>query len=170
MSPKGFATTFANTLPDDVVDAVYDDYVVPAPGRPYFQASLGIGNAVSFRKLTSPLLLIAGLKDKTADPSMIKRVWRAYDKANAPAEFAAYPNRSHFLFAEESWEEIADGVLAWLTKEGFAPTPQLSLIAAEERSGLHIGQASMQSPAPLRCSKQCYARWWPKADRPFSGP
>jgi pimeloyl-ACP methyl ester carboxylesterase len=131
MSRKGFAMTFANTLPAGVVDTAYDTYVVPAPGRPYFQASLGIGNGVSFKGLTEPLLLIAGLKDKTADPAMIKRIWRAYHKANAPAEFAAYPDRSHFLFAETGWEEIANGVLAWLRKKEVAPTAQPTLIAAE---------------------------------------
>ena len=39
MSRNGFATTFANTLPAGVVDTEYDTYVVPAPGRPYFQAA-----------------------------------------------------------------------------------------------------------------------------------
>jgi alpha-beta hydrolase superfamily lysophospholipase len=77
------------------------------------------------------LLLIAGLQDKTADPAMIKRIWRAYDKANAPADFAAFPGRSHFLFAEAGWEEIADSVLNWLSKRGFAPEPEPSQIAAE---------------------------------------
>jgi pimeloyl-ACP methyl ester carboxylesterase len=131
MSRKGFATTFANTLPTGVVDAAYDNFVVPSPGRPYFQAALGIGNGVSFKGLTKPLLLIAGLKDKTAEPSMIKRIWRAYHKAQAPAEFATYPGRSHFLFAEVGWEEIADDSLTWLAKRGFAPTTQASVIAAE---------------------------------------
>jgi pimeloyl-ACP methyl ester carboxylesterase len=131
MSRKGFSGTFANTLPAGVVDTAYDTYVVPAPGRPYFQASLGIGNGVSFKGLVHPLLLIAGLKDKTADPAMIKRIWRAYDKQNAPAEFATYPNRSHFLFAEAGWEEIADDVLVWLAKRGVAPRAQTTLIAAE---------------------------------------
>ena len=131
MSRKGFATTFANTLPVGVVDTAYDTYVVPAPGRPYFQASLGIGNGVSFKGLIHPLLLIAGLKDKTADPAMIKRIWRAYKKANAPAELATYPGRSHFLFAEAGWEEIAGDVLSWLDEKGFAPVLQPSLIAAE---------------------------------------
>jgi pimeloyl-ACP methyl ester carboxylesterase len=114
-----------------VVDVAYDTYVVPAPGRPYFQASLGIGNGVSFKRLTRPLLLIAGLKDKTADPAMIKRIWRAYHKAGAPAEFATYPDRSHFLFAEAGWEEIADSVLGWLGKKGFAPVSQHAPIAAQ---------------------------------------
>ena len=131
MSRTGFLGTFANTLPAGVVDTACDTYVVPGPGRPYFQASLGIGNGVSFKGLVHPLLLVAGLKDKTADPAMIKRIWRAYDKQNAPAELATYPNRSHFLFAEAGWEEIADDVLAWHTKKGVAPAPQPSLIAAE---------------------------------------
>jgi pimeloyl-ACP methyl ester carboxylesterase len=131
MSRKGFATTFANTLPAGVVDTAYDTYVVPAPGRPYFQASLGIGNDVSFKGLTQPLLLIAGLKDKTADPSMIKRIWSAYHKAKAPAEFIPFPDRSHFLFAEAGWQEIADNVLAWLARKELAPAPQPVAVAAE---------------------------------------
>jgi pimeloyl-ACP methyl ester carboxylesterase len=124
MSRKGFAGTFANTLPASAVDTAYDTYVVPAPGRPYFQASLGIGNGVSYKRLAQPLLLIAGLRDKTADPAMIKRIWHAYHKAGAPAEFASYPGRSHFLFAEAGWEEIAGDVLGWLAKRNFAPNAQ----------------------------------------------
>ena len=131
MSREGFAGTFANTLPAGIVDDAYDTYVVPAPGRPYFQAAIGIGNGVSFNGLSSPLLLIAGLKDKTADPAMIKRIWRAYDKAKAPAEFVAYPGRSHFLFAEQGWQEIADGVLAWLAGKGLAAAEESFHIAAE---------------------------------------
>ena len=77
------------------------------------------------------MLLIAGLKDKSAEPSIIKRIWRAYHKANAPVDFVTCPDRSHFLFAEMGWEEIADCVLAWLSKRGFAPAEQPSLIAAE---------------------------------------
>ncbi|MGL4440953.1 MAG: alpha/beta hydrolase [Bosea sp. (in: a-proteobacteria)] len=131
MSRKGFAETFANTLPAGVVDTAYDTSIVPAPGRPYFQAALGIGNGVSFKGLTKPLLLVAGLKDKTAEPSMIKRIWRTYDKAKAPAEFVTYPDRSHFLFAEAGWEEIANDSLTWLAKRGFAPETQTTAIAAE---------------------------------------
>lgn len=131
MSRKGFAETFANTLPANVVDTAYGTYVVPAPGRPYFQASLGIGNGVSFSRLAHPLLLVAGLSDKTADPAMIKRIWRAYAKAGSPAEFETFPGRSHFLFAEAGWQEIADNVLAWLARRGFAPPAQPTLIAAE---------------------------------------
>jgi pimeloyl-ACP methyl ester carboxylesterase len=130
MSRKGFSGTFANTLPAGVVDAAYDTYVVPAPGRPYFQASLGIGNGVSYKRLSKPLLLIAGLKDKTADPAMIKRIWHTYHKAGAPADFVAFPDRSHFLFAEAGWEEIADNVLAWLAKKDAAPTAKPAARAA----------------------------------------
>lgn len=131
MSRKGFAATFANTLPAGVANAAYDASVVPAPGRPYFQAALGIGNGVSFKGLTRPLLLVAGLADKTAEPSMIKRIWRAYHKAGAPAEFATFPDRSHFLFAEAGWEEIADSTLSWLTKRGVGAAEKGPAIAAQ---------------------------------------
>jgi pimeloyl-ACP methyl ester carboxylesterase len=130
MSRKGFAGTFANTLPASAVDEAYDDNIVPAPGRPYFQAALGIGNGVSFKRLAHPLLLVAGLKDKTADPAMIKRIWRAYRRAKAPAEFVTYPDKSHFLFAEAGWENIADDIITWLAKMDLAPTSRPARVAA----------------------------------------
>lgn len=129
MSREAFASTFANTVPADSVDAAYESQVVPAPGRPYFQASLGIGNAVSYDRLSVPLLIVAGLQDRTADPAMIRRIWRAYRHAAVPADFATYPNRSHFLFAEAGWEEIVDDVLSWLNGAG-VPSAAASLPAA----------------------------------------
>ncbi len=131
MSRKGFASTFANTLPADTVDAAYDEAIVPAPGRPYFQAALGIGNGVTFKRLASPLLLVAGLADKTAEASMIRRIWRAYQRAGAPAEFATYAGRSHYLFAEAGWEEIAGDVRDWLEQREPAATSRPALAAAE---------------------------------------
>ena len=42
--------TVTVTLPAPEQRPAYDRYVVPAPGRIYFQAALGIGNAVDFSK------------------------------------------------------------------------------------------------------------------------
>jgi hypothetical protein len=39
-------TTFANTLPHSEQRRAYDRHIVPARSRIYFQAALGIGNAV----------------------------------------------------------------------------------------------------------------------------
>jgi len=44
MSFKSFSATFANTLPMSQMKATYDRHIVPAPGRIYFQAALGLGN------------------------------------------------------------------------------------------------------------------------------
>jgi pimeloyl-ACP methyl ester carboxylesterase len=41
MSFQSFASTFANTLSPSEQRRAYDRYVVPAPGRIYFQAALG---------------------------------------------------------------------------------------------------------------------------------
>lgn len=130
MSRMGFASTFANSLPANTVDAAYDDAIVPAPGRPYFQAALGIGNGVTFKGLASPLLLVAGLADKTAEASMIRRIWRAYHKAGAPVDLATYAGRSHYLFAEAGWEEIADDVGEWLEGQGLTAISWPALAAA----------------------------------------
>ncbi len=67
MSFKSFSTTIANTLSQSEQRRAYDRYIVPAPGRIYFQAAQGVGNAVDFANpKRRPLLLIAAREDRTS--------------------------------------------------------------------------------------------------------
>ena len=54
MSFKSFSTTIANTLSQSEQRRAYDRYIVPTPGRIYFQAALGVGNAVDFCEPKAP--------------------------------------------------------------------------------------------------------------------
>lgn len=114
MSYKTFANTFANTLPKvEMLDA-YEKHIVPAPGRIYFQAALGIGNAVKFdNPKRPPLLLIVASKDRTSTPSMVRAMHRNHSKAPAETSFKEFPNRSHWLIAESGWDEVASYAIAW---------------------------------------------------------
>ncbi len=73
MSFKSFSTLMANTLSQSQQRRAYDRHIVPAAGRIYFQAPLGLGNAVDFANpKCPPLLLIAASEDRTSTWSMVK--------------------------------------------------------------------------------------------------
>ncbi|MBB6243845.1 alpha/beta hydrolase [Rhodanobacter sp. MP1X3] len=114
MSFDSFANTFANTLARDEQRRTYDKQIVPAPGRIYFQAALGIGNAVHFNNpKRPPLLLITAEKDRTSTPSMVRAMYSKHSRAPSRTDIMEFPNRSHWLIAESGWEEVASKALAW---------------------------------------------------------
>jgi pimeloyl-ACP methyl ester carboxylesterase len=117
MSCQGFASTFANTLSPSEQRKAYDRYVVPAPGRIYFQAALSIGNSVNFSNPDrAPLLLIGGEEDRTSTLSMVKAMYRKHHRSPAPTDLISFPGRSHWLIAEPGWEDVAGKALDWASK------------------------------------------------------
>ena len=115
MSFKSFATTFANGLPPAEQRPAYERYIVPAPGRIYFQAALGIGNGVDFSNpKRAPMLLVAGDEDRTSTTSMVRAMHRKHSRAPARTDLVAFAGRSHWLIAEPGWEEIAGAVAHWI--------------------------------------------------------
>ena len=110
---KSFSATFANTLPQSEQRGCQTFLFVPAPGRIYFQAALGI-NAVDFANpKRPPLLLIAASEDRTSTPSMVKAMYRKHSRAPSRTDIHEFPNRSHWLIAEPGWEEVADAIVKW---------------------------------------------------------
>ena len=116
MSYPSFRWGYAQTLGEEEAKATYERHVVPAPGRIYWEGLLGIGTAVAHAKRTKPLLLVAGLNDRTVEPGMVRANYRRHQRAAAPVELREFPGRSHWLIAEPGWEEVADTVLDWVEK------------------------------------------------------
>jgi pimeloyl-ACP methyl ester carboxylesterase len=114
MSFDSFATTFANTLSAAAAHEAYERHVVPAPGRIYFQAALGVGNGVRFANPSrAPLLLLAGEQDRTSTPDMVRAMLRKHRRSPARTDMLAFAGRSHWLIAEPGWEEVAAATLDW---------------------------------------------------------
>lgn len=115
MSFKGFAANFANTLSPVEQRVAYARHIVPAPGRIYFQAALGIGNGVNFKNpARAPLLLISGGQDRTSTPSMVEAMVRKHRQAPSRTDKVHFPDKSHWLIAEPGWEDVAGAALRWL--------------------------------------------------------
>jgi len=113
MSYKSFRWSYAQTLTEEDAKATYERHVVPAPGRIYWEALLGIGTGVAHAKRTKPLLLVAGLRDRTVEPRMVRANYRRHQRAAAPVALREFAGRSHWLIAEPGWEEVADAVMEW---------------------------------------------------------
>lgn len=115
MSFKAFEDTFANSLPPLKMRVAYDNHIVQAPGRIYFQAALGIGNGVNFSNpKRKPLLLVAAENDKTTTPSMVVAMFKRYSRSPVQVEMFQFEGRSHWLIADQDWEEVAEKVLSWI--------------------------------------------------------
>jgi pimeloyl-ACP methyl ester carboxylesterase len=113
MSRKFFRTRFAQTVPEDQADALYDQYIVPTPGKVYWD---GIVNKIPIRwdnPDRAPLLLIGGELDLIADPSMTKAIYNKQKRAPSLTELKIFPSRSHWTMLDPGWEEVADYALDW---------------------------------------------------------
>jgi len=114
MSPRTFRATFTNGMSQDEQRQVYDEHVVPTPGRLFFQAAFGSGTKVSFRNdARAPLLITASEHDVTVTPGMCRATARKHRRSRATTDFVQFAGRPHWLIASPGWEEIADHVLEW---------------------------------------------------------
>jgi pimeloyl-ACP methyl ester carboxylesterase len=119
MSLKSFSTTFANSLPESQMKPTYERFIVPVPGRIFFQAALGLGNTVDFKNPNRPpLLLIAAGNDRTSTSSMVRAMYKKHKRAASRTELVEFPNFSHWLIAEPGWESVADAALKWAESTG----------------------------------------------------
>jgi pimeloyl-ACP methyl ester carboxylesterase len=114
MTPARFARDFAQSLAADELQEAYDRYIVPTPGRIYYQAALGIGSRVDYANdRRAPLLLIAGEQDRSIRASVVRATYRRHLRSVAETSFKQFSGRTHWLILEPGWEEVADYTIQW---------------------------------------------------------
>lgn len=114
MSFEAFCTNFANKLPASEQREAFERYIVPTPGRIYWDGALGIGTKVDWKNPDrAPLLLTAAEFDRIVATSMVKQNFKAQSKNPNKTDYHFFEGRSHFLCGEPGWEEVADRCLAW---------------------------------------------------------
>ena len=120
LTPGQFHYGFANTLPHQEVAALYQQWTVPSPGKPLFEAASANLSPHSPAKVQTdnatrgPLLLIAGGKDHTVPAAITKQTLKLYRKSDAVTELHEFPDRGHSLGIDHGWREVADKSLSWL--------------------------------------------------------
>lgn len=123
LSEPQFRYGFTNALSASEAQQLYEKYAMPAPARPLFQAATATFNPWAATKVDvtngtrGPLLLIAGGKDHTVPPVLVKSTMQRYKKSRAITEMKEFPDRGHSLVIDSGWKEIAEHCLQWVQEK-----------------------------------------------------
>jgi non-heme chloroperoxidase len=126
---KAIALTFdqfrygwANALDEAEARELFGSFMVPAPGKPLFQAAMANLNPASEVKADTknadrgPLLIISGEKDHTVPHAIAHASYKRQQHNPGVTEFAELPNRGHALVIDSGWREVADTALAFVQR------------------------------------------------------
>ena len=119
-----FRYAFVHTLPDAAVRAAWERHVVPETRRIIFQAAAAPLDPVSplrvnFAKADrAPLLLVAGADDHIVPAAQNRSNYAKYRFSPARTGFKEFPGRTHWIIAQDGWEEVAGYVADWLEGTG----------------------------------------------------
>jgi non-heme chloroperoxidase len=117
-----FRYAFANAVTEDQAQRLYDEFAVPAPGAPLFQAAAANLNPWTEAKVDTenpyrgPLLIVSGEKDHTVPRSISDAAYKQQLKNPGITEFAEIPGRGHSLTIDDGWLEVAQTSLAFVER------------------------------------------------------
>ena len=89
--------------------------LIPESGRAYFEIVFWFldrhkATRVPTKDITTPILAIAGNKDRLIPPAVVKKIAALYPTA----DYKCYPNHTHWLIDEPGSEKIVDDIDTWL--------------------------------------------------------
>ena len=124
LTAEQFRYAFGNAIPSEESDALYEQWAIPAPGKPLFEASIANFSPHSPAKVDAgnsergPLLLLMGGKDHTVPEAITKSTLKQYRGSGAVTDLAEFPDRGHSLTIDSGWRTVAGECLSWLAKQG----------------------------------------------------
>ena len=124
LTRKEFRFGFGNALSEEESDALYEEWTIPSPARPLFQAAAANFVLHSQAKVDTdndtrgPLLLISGTADHTVPDVVTRSTLKQYRGSTAITELKQFEGRGHSLTIDSGWKEVADAVIAWLKTNG----------------------------------------------------
>ena len=117
-----FQYGFANAVDEEEAHALYDEYAVPASGKPLFQAALANFNPWTEAKVDTEnpdrgaLLIVSGEKDNTVPWSITNASYERQQRNPGVTEIVEMPGRGHSLVIDHGWREVADTALAFIKR------------------------------------------------------
>jgi alpha-beta hydrolase superfamily lysophospholipase len=120
LSQKEFRFGFGNAIPEEESDRLFEQWTIPSPARPLFQAAAANfvmhsqAKVDTAREDRGPLLLISGTADHTVPDVVTRSTLKQYRDSMAVTELKQFEGRGHSLTIDSGWREVADAVLAWL--------------------------------------------------------
>ena len=120
LTAKQFRFGFGNELSEEESDELFEQWSIPAPARPLFQAAAANFALHSEAKVNTanehrgPLLLISGKQDHTVPDVTTRSTLKQYRDSTAVTELKQFEGRGHSLTIDSGWREVADATLDWL--------------------------------------------------------
>lgn len=120
-----FRYGFANAVDAKAAQELYEQYSVPGPGRPLFQAATANvfpgteAKAATRDADRGPLLIISGDRDHTVPWAIAKASYGLQKRNPQPTEIVKLENRGHALTIDAGWREVAEKALEFARR--FAP-------------------------------------------------
>ncbi|MET9343341.1 alpha/beta hydrolase [Nonomuraea sp. NPDC003804] len=118
-----FRYAFANAVSEEEARELYDEFSVPAPGAPLFQAAAATFNPWSETKVEStaqnrgPLLLISGERDHTVPWAITNASYKKQVRnEHAVTEIIEMPGRGHSLTIDSGWREVCGTALTFVQR------------------------------------------------------
>jgi pimeloyl-ACP methyl ester carboxylesterase len=117
-----FRYGFANAVEEDEAKALYEEFAVPAPGAPLFQAATANLNPWTEAKVNTenpnrgPLLLISGETDNTVPWAIVHASFERQNRNAGVTEIVQIPNRGHALTIDSGWKDVAATALEFIKR------------------------------------------------------
>jgi non-heme chloroperoxidase len=117
-----FRYAFANAVSEDEAKELYDEYAVPAAGKPLFQAATANLNPWTEAKVDhdnpdrGPLLVISGELDHTVPWAIANASYKRQSDNPGVTEITEIKGRGHALTIDSGWREVADTALAFVKR------------------------------------------------------
>ena len=117
MRPKFGEAVYSmlNLMPANEQRETFDKFVHES-GRAAFEIGFWLFDSVGASKVdkskvTCPVLVVAGARDRITPASVVRKVAKKYRPLSTYGEFE---NHAHWVLGEPEWEEVAEYVCGWL--------------------------------------------------------
>ena len=117
-----FRYAFANAVSEEEAKQLFEDYAVPAAGKPLFQAATANLNPWTEAKVDhenperGPLLIISGEKDHTVPWAIANAEYKRQAHNEGVTEITEIKGRGHALTIDSGWREVVDTALAFVRR------------------------------------------------------
>jgi non-heme chloroperoxidase len=117
-----FRYAFANAVDEDEAKSLYEEFAVPAPGEPLFQAAASNLNPWTEAKVDTenprrgPLLIMSGEKDHTVPGTLTNAAYKLQSRNEGVTEIVEMPGRGHALTIDHGWREVAETARAFVRR------------------------------------------------------
>ena len=124
LTKEQFRYSFGNAVTEEESDRLFEQYTIPAPGKPLFEAAAANFSLHSPAKVDTdnedrgPLLLIMGGQDHTVPEAITKSTAKQYQRSHAVTDLLEFEDRGHSRVIDSGWREVAGTCLEWLEKQG----------------------------------------------------